>query len=94
MARSQQRSATPNEELLLWWYFARNLKSIRVRKDPNLFQRMLNQQRKVREFLGWGYRAQTDDERYQELLEEFNGFAERFAFDGDLGRSAPPEEDM
>jgi hypothetical protein len=91
MASEQRREASPSEELLLWWYFAKNLKAIR--RKPKYFQRMLNQQRKIKAYLGWGYRQQTDDDRYKEVLTIFQGFAERFAFDADLDRPIPAEPD-
>lgn len=92
MARRENQAATPAEELLLWWYFAKNARSIRRR--PKYFQRMLDQQRKIKEFLGWPYRKQTDDERLAELRKIFADVLERFAFDGDLDRPiAPGDED-
>lgn len=87
---ADRREATPAEELLLWWYFARNLRSIRRR--PKYFQRMLNQQRKIKEYLGWGYKKQTDDERLAEVRKIFGDFLERFAFDGDMDRPLPDPE--
>lgn len=75
------KTASVRSEAFLVWLFLRNVRE--VRRNPTRFNAMFNQQKRIRERIGWDYQEESDAQMLDTISKEHESLKERFAF-GDI----------